>query len=106
MQDLRRKADTVRVRVIGCCTYSTTIPYRLKEEYDAHDFVHAVKGRALNGYTGVVCRGVRLLIFNTNLDRALEILGILTSDLAIDPLPLDAKRPERKRLDFDKSEPD
>jgi hypothetical protein len=76
------------MRVIGCCTYPTSIPYRRRIEHDAHDFIQAVKGRPMNGYTGVPVRGVRRVIINTHLDRALEILAVLTCDIAVPPLPL------------------
>ena len=78
------------MRVIGCCTYPTSIPYRRRIEHDAHDFIQAVKGRPLHGYTGVPCRGVRRVVLNTHLDRALEILALLTSDIAESPMPLSA----------------
>jgi hypothetical protein len=76
------------MRVIGCCTYPTSIPYRRRIEHDAHDFIQAVKGRPMNGYTGVPVRGVRRVIINNHLDRALEILAVLTYDIAVPPLPL------------------
>jgi hypothetical protein len=76
------------MRVIGCCTYPTSIPYRRRIEHDAHDFIQAVKGRPMNGYTGVPVRGVRRVIINNHLDRALEILALLTYDIAVPPLPL------------------
>jgi hypothetical protein len=76
------------MRVIGCCTYPTSIPYRRRIEHDAHDFVQAVKGRPLHGYTGVPVRGVRRVVLNTHLDRALEILAVLTCDIAEPPMPL------------------
>ena len=76
------------MKVIGCCTYPTSIPYRRRLEHDAHDFIQAVKGRPLHGYTGVPVRGVRRVVLNTHLDRALEILAVLTYDIAVPPMPL------------------
>ena len=78
------------MRVIGCCTYPTSIPYRHRIEHDAHDFIQAVKGRPMHGYTGVPCRGIRRVVLNTHLDRALEILALLTSDIVESPMPLSA----------------
>ena len=76
------------MRVIGCCTYPTSIPYRRRIEHDAHDFIQAVKGRPMNGYTGVPVRGVRRVVINNDLDRALEILAVLSYDIAEPPMPL------------------
>jgi hypothetical protein len=91
MQDAPLSADTAHVRVIGCCTYLTETygPWR-RADYNAHDFIFAVKDRVLNGYAWVPCRGVSRHINNANRDLALELFAKMAADVTIDPLPVEA----------------
>src|SRR6516165_10605998 len=52
-------AIAMSLTVMSCCTYLTDaaeVAWR-PVDYDAHDFVMAVKGRSINGYAYVPCGG-------------------------------------------------
>jgi predicted amidophosphoribosyltransferase len=70
------------LRVVSCCTYLTStegIIWRPRD-YDAHDFVLAVKAKSINGYCQVPCRGQVHRIHNENRDLALEVFANLIED--------------------------
>jgi phosphoribosylpyrophosphate synthetase len=85
----RSSADTVGVRVIGCCTHLTDVngPWR-RADYNAHDFVFAVKDRQLNGYAWIPCRGIQRYVNNGNRDLTLQLFGEMAADIEVEPLPI------------------
>jgi len=63
--------------VVSCCTYLTDaaeVAWR-PVDYDAHDFVMAVKGRSINGYAYVPCGGTIHRIEDSNRDMALDLFA-------------------------------
>jgi len=63
--------------VMSCCTYLTDaaeVAWR-PVDYDAHDFVMAVKGRSINGYAYVPCGGTIHRIEDSNRDMALDLFA-------------------------------
>src|SRR5690348_4737776 len=75
---------TMSFNIVSCCTYLTDVengPWR-RRDYDAHDFVFAVKGRRLNGYAQVPVRGTDRRLDNDNRDDALAWFGQMIADVA------------------------
>lgn len=70
------------LRVVSCCTYLTStegIIWR-QRDYDAHDFVMAVKAKSINGYCQIPCRGEVHRIDDNNRDLALELFARIIED--------------------------
>ncbi len=72
------------LKVLSCCTYLTAdnVPWR-GLDYDAHDFVHAVKAHPFEGYVQLMSRGRTYRISSTNCDIALTIFGHMVADAGI-----------------------
>ena len=69
------------LRVVCFCTYLTDIAGAWRgRDYDAHDFIHALKGRNLNGFAQIPVRGKRRRLDNSNLDEAPVWLGEMVAD--------------------------
>jgi hypothetical protein len=71
------------LQVVSCCTYLTGVefPWR-RGDYDAHDFVFAIKAKDINGYANVPVRGARRHLENANRDDALKWFGQMIGDVA------------------------
>jgi phosphoribosylpyrophosphate synthetase len=55
------------VEVVCFCTYLTDIGSGWRpDDYNAHDFIHAIKDRELNGYARIPVRGERRHVDNNN----------------------------------------
>lgn len=69
------------LRVLSCCTYRTTDrpPWR-PLDYDAHDFVQAVKGKRFEGFVQILSRGRTYSINADTCDVALEIFARMAAD--------------------------
>lgn len=69
------------LRVYCFCTYLTDIGGGWHgRDYDAHDFIHALKGRQLNGYAQIPVSGKSKRLDNTNLDKAIDWFGVMVAD--------------------------
>lgn len=70
------------LRVLSCCTYLTAehVPWR-GADYDAHDFVHAVKGWPFGGYVQLTSRGGNRRISSDNCDVALQVFSEIVYDV-------------------------
>ena len=69
------------IRVYCFCTYLTDIGGGWRgQDYDAHDFIHALKGRQLNGYASIPVSGRSKRLDNTNLDKAIDWFGVMVAD--------------------------
>ena len=69
------------LRVYCFCTYLTDIGGGWRgQDYDAHDFIHALKGRQLNGYAQIPVSGKSKRLDNTNLDKAIDWFGVMVAD--------------------------
>jgi hypothetical protein len=72
------------LRIVSCCTYLTGtdgIAWR-RRDYDAHDFVMAVKGRSIEGFARIPCRGRIHRLDDHNRDCALRLFAEIIADLA------------------------
>jgi hypothetical protein len=72
------------LRVVSCCTYLTGtdgIVWRPRD-YDAHDFIMAVKGWTIGGFAQIPCRGRIHRIDDGNRDLALQLFARMITDLA------------------------
>ena len=72
------------LRVVSCCTYLTGtdgIVWRPRD-YDAHDFIMAVKGRTIEGFAQIPCCGRIHRIDDGSRDAALQLFGRMIADLA------------------------
>ena len=69
------------LRVYCFCTYLTDIGGAWRgQDYDAHDFIHALKGREFNGYAQIPVSGKSKRLDNTNLDKAIDWFGVMVAD--------------------------
>lgn len=69
------------LKVVCFCSYLTTTnnPWRPRD-FDAHDFVHALKGRQLNKYARIPIFGKDRLLENRNLSDAVDWFAELVAD--------------------------
>ena len=70
------------LRVVSCCTYLTStdgLVWR-PADYDAHDFVMAIKAKPINGFCHVPCRGETHRIDDGNRDAALDLFARMIED--------------------------
>lgn len=70
--------------VVSCCAYLTSVDgigWR-PCDYDAHDFIHAIKGRPINGFANIPVRGLVRRLDDTNLDHAIVWFGQMIADVA------------------------
>ena len=69
------------IRVYCFCTYLTDIGGRWRsQDYDARDFIHALKGRQFNGYAQIPVSGRIKRLTNTNLHKAIAWFGVMVAD--------------------------
>jgi predicted amidophosphoribosyltransferase len=74
----------VPLSVVSCCTYltgATSVAWR-GLDYDAHDFIHAVKQKPINKYAHIPVRGVLRRLDDSNRDRSLVWFGQMIADVA------------------------
>jgi predicted amidophosphoribosyltransferase len=73
------------LRVISSCTYLTSVEGALwrPRDYDAHDFIQAIKGRPVNGFAQIPVRNVVRRLADENRDRALVWFGQMVADAAL-----------------------
>jgi hypothetical protein len=89
----------VALPVISSCTYLTSVagvPWRARD-YDAHDFIHAIKDKPITGFAQIPVGGIVRRLDDTNRDRALVWFGQmiagaalqhnLTAPVALVPIP-------------------
>ena len=72
----------IPLKVYCFCTYLTNIgggEWR-SQDWNAHDFIHALKGRQFNGYAQIPVSGRRRKLDNTNLDEAIDWFGVMVAD--------------------------
>ena len=69
------------LKVYCFCTYLTGIGERWRrKDYDAHDFIDALKGRQLKGYAQIPVSGRSKRLDNTKLDKAIDWFGVMVAD--------------------------
>ena len=69
------------LRVYCFCTYLTDIGGEWRgKDHDAHDFIHALKGRQFSGYAQIPVSGRSERLDNTNLDQAVAWFGVMVAD--------------------------
>ena len=68
------------MEVICFCTYLTERGGWRPDDFNAHDFVFAIKNRALNGYARIPVRGKRLRVDNSNRQDAVNWFAAMVVD--------------------------
>jgi adenine/guanine phosphoribosyltransferase-like PRPP-binding protein len=69
------------LEVVCFCTYLTDIGSGWRpDDYNAHDFIHAIKDRNLNGYAMIPLRGKRLRVDNSNRQDVVDWFAAMVVD--------------------------
>jgi hypothetical protein len=97
----------VALTVVSFATYRTTLDGWRKADYDAHDFVKALKGESVNEYARLIVRGQPKRFDNSNRHEVVAWFGQMASDylrergptppLALVPVP--SSRADRNAQD-------